>query len=63
MQHEVLQDIMEYARCKLVSTYGYCNVSNGADTARLETDDHNGHDVKITITSVAEKSWVRRQQN
>ena len=50
MDNEILKDIIEYARTKLVEAYEYCGVAEGPDMALLNSEDHNGNDIKINIT-------------
>jgi len=50
MENEILKEIIEFATAKLNSAYGYCDVAEGSDTARLYSEDRKGDDIKIYIT-------------
>lgn len=50
MENEVLKDIIDYAAKRLNAAYGYCGVAEGPEMAMLNSDDKNGHDIKIHIT-------------
>jgi hypothetical protein len=49
VKNEVLKDIMDYARRKLVESYTYCGVADGDDFAMLNCDDRKGNDITIEI--------------
>lgn len=49
MKSEVLKDIMDYARRKLVASYTYCGVIEGDDFAMLSCDDRKGNNITIEI--------------
>lgn len=49
MENEILKDIIEYAKSRLTSAYGYCGVAEGAEMAMLNSDDKRGNDIKINI--------------
>ena len=49
MENEVLKDIIDYATRRLDAAYGYCGVAEGTNVAMLNSDDGNGHDIKINI--------------
>jgi len=50
MDNEILQDIVDYARMRLIEKYGYCGVASGDDMAMITTADENGNDIKIDIS-------------
>lgn len=50
MDNEVLQDIVDYAKNKLMAKYGYCGIANSPDMVMLNCDDKAGNDIKINIT-------------
>jgi len=50
MENEILKDITEYAKNKLMAAYGFCGVASGSDMAMLNSDDGKGNDIKINIT-------------
>lgn len=54
MENEILKDIMEYAKNKLMSAYGYCGVAENGEMIMLNSDDKNGNDIKINITLTPE---------
>ena len=50
MENEILKDIVEYAKSKLMAAYGYCGVAEGKTMAMLNSEDGRGNDIKINIT-------------
>lgn len=52
MENAILEEIKEFAKAKLMGAYGYCGVAEGPDMVMLNSDDKDGHDIKITIKSV-----------
>lgn len=54
MNNEVLNDIKEYAKKRLMAAYDYCGVAENDDFALLNSDDGNGKDLEIRITIKAE---------
>lgn len=49
MKNPVLDDIMKYATKKLTEAYGFCGQASGEDTAMLNSEDREGHDIIINI--------------
>lgn len=54
MENEVLKDIVDYSRKKLMEAYGYCGVAEGPTNAMLNSEDRVGSDIKIVISLSAE---------
>lgn len=50
VENEILKDIVEYAKNKLMAAYGYCGVAEGETMAMLNSEDRKGNDIKINIT-------------
>ena len=51
MKNPILNDIVEYARKRLMHEYGYCGVASADDMAMLNSDDKAGRDITISIKS------------
>jgi len=49
MTNEILEKIKKFAINELNKAYGYCSSAEGDDFAMLNSEDGNGHDIKITI--------------
>jgi len=54
MKNLVLEDIKNYAIRRLNEAYGYCGAAMGEDMALLNSDDRNGSEIRISITSKPE---------
>jgi hypothetical protein len=54
MKNEVLEEIKEFAKNKLMKTYGFCGSAEGDDMAMLNSSDRQGNEIKITINSELE---------
>jgi hypothetical protein len=51
MKNEVLDKIKRDAVNTLKDAYGYCGLADNDDGAWLNSDDNQGHDITIKITS------------
>ena len=49
MENEILREIINYATKRLNEKYGYCGVAESPTMAMLNSDDGEGHDIKIHI--------------
>lgn len=49
MKNPVANDIKEYAIKKLQEAYGYCGAAVGEENVMLNSDDHNGTEIIVTI--------------
>jgi len=49
MKNEILRDIVEYATKRLTDAYGYCGVASGPELVIINSDDREGHDIRIEI--------------
>ena len=54
MKNEVLDDIKKYAISKLNQAYGYCGSAEGDEMAMLNSEDREGNDISINITTKPE---------
>lgn len=54
MNNPVLEDIVDYAKKRLVATYGYCGVASGDKTAYLNSGD-DALSVTIQINEAKEE--------
>jgi hypothetical protein len=49
MENKVVKEIIDYARKKLNSNYGFCGVAEGHKNAMLNSSDEKGNEIKIII--------------
>lgn len=51
MENPVMKEILEYARARLNSNYGYVGVADGDEYAQLDTaSEKDGTDIQIKFT-------------
>jgi hypothetical protein len=54
MDNKVLSDIAEYAKKRLMESYGFCGVMENPEMVMLNSDDGDGNDIKIVIKTGSE---------
>jgi len=54
LKNEILEEIKEFAKKKLIESYGFCGVAESDDMAMLNSSDREGKDIKIIIEAKPE---------